>query len=161
MTRRSKTGTRHVVLGEVLFLDRSTLPTKARRLFGTSGATVQTERRHVSRSSEWCAMVCHIRTFRPYSRVPFPSDRPRQLLLEHRYCRPSVASVSQWQHRYCRRCLTVEAPILQAVSRRCLTVEAPLLQAVSRRCLTVEASLLQAVSRRCFTVSDVSDWFYV
>ena len=138
-----------------------------------SGATVQTAWRHFSRSSEWCAMVCHIRTFRLYSRLPF------------------------WPPR----AAPVRAPLLQAVIRRCLTVAAPLLSPVShggsttpadrqspvshcgsttpagrqspvshrgstatvagvspwqlrycRRCLTVEAPHLQAVSRRCLTV---------
>jgi hypothetical protein len=68
----------------------------------------------------WCATYAHSGAI-----VAFPSDRPRQLVLEHRYCRPSVAGVSPWQHRYCRRYLTVEAPLLQAVSSRCLTVVGP------------------------------------
>jgi len=67
-----------------------------------SGPTVQTAWLHVSRSSEWCATYAHSRAI-----ITFPSDRPRQLLLEHRYC---------------RRCLNVEAHLLQAVSRRCLTM---------------------------------------
>jgi hypothetical protein len=186
MTRRSKSGTGHVVLGELLFLDRSTLTTKALRLFGTSGATVQIARRHVSQtcltvrryspnstascvtdmshrpelqSKQHGVMSHEVQNGVPRcatyahsgSIVVFPSDRPWQLLLEHRYCRPSVAGVSLWKH-HSRRCLTMEAPFLQAISRRCLTVEAPVLQVVSRRCLTVEAPLLQVVSRRCLTV---------
>ena len=76
----------------------------------------------------WCATYAHSGSI-----VAFPSDRPGQLLLEHRYFRPSFAGVSPWQLRYCRRCLTVEAPHLQTVSRRCLTVVALPLQAVSRQ----------------------------
>jgi hypothetical protein len=41
------------------------------RRVSPSGATVQTARLRVSRSSEWCAMVCHIRTFRRYTHLPF------------------------------------------------------------------------------------------
>lgn len=59
----------------------------------------------VQNGVSWCATYAHSGAI-----ITFPSDRPRQLLLEHRYC---------------RRCLTVEAPLLQAVSRRCLTVVGP------------------------------------
>ena len=83
-----------------------------------SGATVQTAWRHFSRSSEWCAMVCHIRTFRLYSRLPF------------------------WPPR----AAPVRAPLLQAVIRRCLTVAAPLLSPVSHGGSTTPADRQSPVS---------------